>query len=72
MMPNELIFPSEADVISKQQMITFQGIPLLVDVSDQQNVQVVRILSSNPQHFMDERICPGAKISVNQEGLSAL
>lgn len=72
MMPNELIFPYEADMINKQQMITFQGIPLLVDVSDQQNVQVIRILSSDPQHFMDERICPGAKISVSQEGLSAL
>ncbi|MFF2449793.1 YlzJ-like family protein [Neobacillus sp. NPDC058068] len=72
MMPNELIFPYEADMINKQQMITFQGIPLLVDAADQQNVQVVRILSSDPQHFMDERICPGAKISVNQEGLSAL
>ncbi len=73
MMPRELIFPPEAEAIQKQQMITYQGIPLLVESTDQQNFQVVRVLSSDPQHFMDERICPGAKISfTNLAGLSAL
>ncbi|OIK11090.1 ribonuclease [Bacillus sp. MUM 116] len=72
MMPNELIFPSDTEAFSKQQMITYQGVPLLVDVTDQQNVQVVRVLSSDPQHFLDERFCPGAKISfATTEGLSA-
>jgi len=63
MMPNELVFPDEAEVASKQQMITYQGIPLIVEFSDQQYLQVIRILSSDPQHFMNERIYPGAKIS---------
>ncbi|MDR6997883.1 YlzJ-like family protein [Neobacillus niacini] len=72
MMPQELIFPSETEAFSNQQMITYQGVPLLVDVSDQQNVQVIRLLSSDPQHFLDDRFCPGAKISfTNTEGLSA-
>ncbi|WHY79367.1 YlzJ-like family protein [Neobacillus sp. WH10] len=73
MMPNELVFPYEAEAASKQQMITYQGIPLLVEIADQQDVQVIRILSSDPQHFMNERIYPGAKISSSiLEGLSAL
>lgn len=73
MMPNELIFPPEADSFQQQKMISYQGIPLLVEQTDPQNVQVVRILSSDPQHFLDDRICPGAKISFGmQEGLSAL
>ena len=73
MMPQELIFPCEAAEFSKQQMVTFQGIPLMVMQADHQNVQVLRILSSDPQHFLDERICPGSKISfANVEGLSAL
>ena len=39
---------------------------------DPQNVQVVRILSTDPQHYLDERICPGAKIScASIQGLSA-
>ncbi|MFK9095329.1 YlzJ-like family protein [Bacillus salipaludis] len=73
MMPNELVFPYEVESASKQQMVTYQGIPLLVDLADQQNVQVIRILSSDPQHFMNEMIYPGAKISFGDlGGLSAL
>jgi hypothetical protein len=64
MMPHELIFPSEAESFSKQMTITYQGVPLLVELTDQQNFQVVRVLSSDPQHFMDERLYPGAKISL--------
>ncbi|WML39110.1 YlzJ-like family protein [Neobacillus sp. OS1-2] len=62
-MPNELVFPYEAETTSKQQTMTYQGIPLLVECADPQNVQVLRILSSDPQHFMNDQIYPGAKIS---------
>lgn len=74
MMPYELVFPDEADSgMKQQQMVNYQGIPLLVELTDQQNVQVIRILSSDPQHFLDERVCPGAKISFgNLEGMPAL
>ncbi|WP_312473026.1 YlzJ-like family protein [Neobacillus sp.] len=73
MMPNELVFPYDSESVSKQQMVNFQGIPLLVEATDQQNFQVIRILSSDPQHFMDEKICPGAKISfTNLEGLTVM
>jgi hypothetical protein len=72
MMPQELIYPNDADAFSKQQTVTFQGVSLIVEQTDSQNVQVVRILSSDPQHYLDERICPGAKIScASIEGLSA-
>lgn len=63
MMPHDLVFPPEPDSYGKQQTVSFRGIPLLVEHADPQNVQVIRILSSDPQHFMDEKICPGAKIS---------
>jgi len=73
MMPQELIFPSALEEFSRQQMVTYCGIPLLVEQVDQQNIQVIRVLSSDPQHFLDERICPGSKISfTNVVGLSAL
>lgn len=72
MMPQELIFPTEIEALNTQQMVTYQGVSLLVEQVDQQNVQVVRILSSDPQHFLDERICPGAKISyANINGISS-
>jgi hypothetical protein len=73
MMPNELIFPYEKDGYQKQIKITYNGVPLLVEPADPQTYQVVRVLSSDPQHFLDDRICPGAKISlINQEGLSSI
>ncbi|WP_419888502.1 YlzJ-like family protein [Neobacillus niacini] len=72
-MPQEFIYPPETDTFTKQQTVTFQGVSLIVEQTDSQNVQVVRILSSDPQHFLDERICPGAKIScASVEGLSAI
>jgi hypothetical protein len=71
MMPHELVFPYEADEFSQQMTVTYQGVPLLVQQTDQQNFQVIRILSSDPQHYLDERISPGAKISFpSTEGLN--
>jgi hypothetical protein len=73
MMPPELIYPYEVDSSSTQQIVSYQGIPLLVESIDGQNAQVIRILSTDPQHSMDNQLCPGAKISfANLEGLSAL
>jgi hypothetical protein len=71
MMPQELIFATEAVTASKQLMIHFDGVPLLVEMTDSQDVQVIRVLSTDPQHYMDDRICPGSKISFsNIQGLS--
>ncbi|GHH96580.1 YlzJ-like family protein [Neobacillus kokaensis] len=63
MMPHDVVYPPETEAFGKQQMVNYQGIPLLVEQSDPHYVQVVRILSSDPQHFMDTKVCPGAKIS---------
>lgn len=63
MMPQELIFPYDADAFKNQQTVSYQGIPLLVEQTDQQNYQIIRVLSSDPQHFLNDQICPGAKIS---------
>jgi hypothetical protein len=71
-MPQEFIYPPETEAFTKQQTVTYQGVSLIVEQMDLQNVQVVRILSSDPQHYLDERICPGAKIScASIEGMSA-
>jgi hypothetical protein len=73
MMPSELIFPTEQVETSKQKLITYQGVSMLVEQTDADYVQVVRILSSDPQHYLNEQLCPGAKISfANLGGLSAL
>ncbi|WP_462409289.1 YlzJ-like family protein [Neobacillus sp. Marseille-QA0830] len=63
MMPYELVFPYETDGYAKQQVVTYNGIPLVVETDGSQYAQVVRVLSSDPQHFLNDQICPGTKIS---------
>lgn len=64
MMPQELIFPFDADAYQKQKTILYQGVPLLVETSDEQTVQILRVLSTDPQHYLDDRYTPGTKISL--------
>jgi hypothetical protein len=64
MMPPELIFPTEADAYRKQRTIMHQGVPLLVELADDQTLEVIRVISSDPQHFLDGRYFPGTKISL--------
>lgn len=68
MMPQELIFASEAEAYGKQRLITHQGVPLLVEVDSEASAQIVRVLSSDPQHFLDDRYTPGSKISLLEQG----
>ncbi|WP_160719936.1 YlzJ-like family protein [Bacillus sp. USDA818B3_A] len=73
MMPSELIFPPEEVEQSKQKLISYQGISMLVEQTDSDHVQIVRILSSDPQHYLNQELCPGSKISfANLGGLSAM
>jgi hypothetical protein len=64
MMPQELIFPTDELEFSKQMMIEYDGIPLLVEDNMDQTYQVIRILSSDPKHYLDSRYTPGSKISI--------
>ncbi|MGF2615710.1 ribonuclease [Rossellomorea vietnamensis] len=56
--PQEMIFPAEESTYSQQMVIEWQGIPLLVEQSEQQ-YRVVRVMSSNPDHYLNDQICPG-------------
>lgn len=70
--PMELIFPLETDTFQKQKTMNLNGVPVLVEYSDPQTIQIVRVLSSDPQHFLDDRYSPGTKISLfNPEALSS-
>jgi hypothetical protein len=70
--PMELVFPYETDSFEKQKTMNLNGVPVLVEYSDPQTIQIVRVLSSDPQHFLDQRYSPGTKISLfNPEALSS-
>ncbi|MEI5906240.1 YlzJ-like family protein [Bacillus spongiae] len=60
--PYELIFPTAINLYDEQKMVTFNGIPVIVQ-QDQQGYRVVRVLSSDPQHYMNDSITPGQYLS---------
>ncbi|WP_147532188.1 YlzJ-like family protein [Bacillus marasmi] len=63
MMPHELVFPEQAQTEPGQMLVTYEGIPVMVEKTAEQDLRVVRILSTDPQHYLNDKITPGAKIS---------
>lgn len=64
MMPHELIFPCDENEFTKLLEVTYDGIPLMVEKMDDDYYRVVRIMSTDPGHYLDTRYMPGAKISL--------
>jgi hypothetical protein len=64
MLPYELIYPNDYSGLSNQMMLEYNGIPLLVGKTENNEYEVIRILSTNPCHYLDSRCAPGAKISM--------
>lgn len=72
MMPPELVYPYESDAYQKYRTINHLGVPVLIESVSDDSAHIVRVLSSDPQHFLDDRFTPGTKISfMNDGGLSA-
>lgn len=64
MMPQELIFGTEAIDEKKRLEVEIDGVPLLVEMTADYDYEVIRVMSSNPNHFLDARFSPGCKISM--------
>ena len=62
-MPQELIFQTDEREYEKQSIINYEGIPLLVELDDNHDYRVVRVMSSNPLDYLDTRCCPGTILS---------
>lgn len=63
MMPQELIFPVQEQAEQKMQLVTYQGVPLMVEKTAEMDYRVVRLVSTDPMHYLDNRFSPGTKIS---------
>ncbi|RLQ95687.1 YlzJ-like family protein [Falsibacillus albus] len=61
--PQELIFPADASSYSNQKMVTFNGVPLMVE-QNERGYRVLRVLSSDPSHFLDRSYEPGQYIQM--------
>lgn len=64
MMPQELIYPCDESEFGKQREVVMDGIPLIVEKTEDNQYRVVRVMSTNPEHFLDSRCMPGAMISI--------
>ncbi|MBS4172577.1 YlzJ-like family protein [Bacillus sp. FJAT-49736] len=63
--PLELIFPTELSEYEKQEYITYNGIPMIVEAMGEEK-RVIRILSTNPEDYLNNSIMPGQMISINK------
>ncbi len=65
-MPQELIFQPEESAFARQKFLSFEGIPVLAEaVGDMpQEYTVIRVMSTDPNHFLDDRCMPGSKITI--------
>jgi hypothetical protein len=63
MMPKELMFP-EPEGISPitQNVILYNGIPVLAERDENSSYRIVRVMSTDPSHFLMEDCQPGTVI----------
>jgi hypothetical protein len=61
-LPYEMIYPTDTGDYEKLKEVNFDGIPLLVELTDDYSCRVIRVLSSDPAHFLNSRYTPGNKI----------
>ncbi|RSD27968.1 YlzJ-like family protein [Mesobacillus subterraneus] len=65
MMPQEQVFPPTQEEAVNQVMLSYNGIPIMAEWTDSHEYRVVRVMSTDPNHYMDPICMPGAKISLS-------
>lgn len=68
-MPEQLVYPIDHSQFVQQKVVNLNGVEMIVSVGNEFDYSVVRVLSTNPEHFLLYE--PGQKISLQQkEGFS--
>ncbi|WP_445488158.1 YlzJ-like family protein [Niallia sp. 03133] len=62
LMPQELMFPINQEIFDNQVVIDYEGISLLVQKKESNEYEVLRILSTDPNHYLHAPVQPGSKI----------
>jgi hypothetical protein len=65
MMPHEQVFPPSEDVAVNQVMMSYNGIPIMAELTDNHEYRVVRVMSTDPNHYMEPSCLPGSTISLS-------
>jgi hypothetical protein len=64
-MPEHLIFPTDAAAYEKQKMVYYDGVPFLVQKTDTDEYEIVQNLSTNPFHFLEPKYAPGSRFPMS-------
>ena len=59
-----LLDEHDVEQAPKRKVIEINQIPLMVEQSSESEYQIVQILSSNPQHYLSEKLQPGKKLTL--------
>ncbi|UOY93620.1 YlzJ-like family protein [Ectobacillus sp. JY-23] len=58
--PEHFIYPVDEQIFHKQQIVSCNGVAMMVESNGEQGHAIVRVLSSNPQDYL--RYQPGQQI----------
>ncbi|WP_174735063.1 YlzJ-like family protein [Mesobacillus harenae] len=61
-MPQELVYQTDPQEYSQQLMVSYNGIPVLAERTEDHNYRVVRVMSTDPSHFLEAGCTPGTKL----------
>lgn len=70
MLPTEAVLSDENelnDYVNKQRYVDLDGRHFVVDPISEQEWRIVRLISSNPQDYLDEHYQPGKVIPISPQ-----
>lgn len=62
-MPQELIYQTDESEYGKQLLIEYQGVPVLVELDENHDYRVIRVMSSDPNVYLNNSLSPGAVLT---------
>lgn len=62
--PKEVIYQNEFESVTNEMMMSYEGIPVMVQQINNYQVQISKIMSTDPQHYLHTKCYPGAIISI--------
>lgn len=65
MVPHEQVFPPSGEGAVNQMMVSYNGIPIMAEYTENHEYRIVRVMSTDPSHYMVPECLPGSTISLS-------
>jgi hypothetical protein len=63
-MPQEMIYPPSNEAFTNQSIISYRGVPVVVDKSEEGQYKIIRLLSTDPNDYLNGDYSPGTMIEL--------